>query len=56
MKPDPIITKLRVTTWEMRRNGLHIYVDGQQVALIRFDTLPALLLSIAAGLKNRPET
>lgn len=56
MKPDPIITKLRVTTWEMRRNGLHIYVDGRQVALIRFDALPGLLVSIANGLKNRPDT
>lgn len=50
---DP--TEIRVTTWALRRDGLHIFIDGKQVARIHFDKLTSLLVDICTALKNRPE-
>lgn len=50
---DP--TEILVTTWALRSDGLHIFIDGKQVARIHFDNLTSLLVDICTALKNRPE-
>lgn len=43
---DPIT----VVTWDVRSDGLHVWRDGDLVALIDYDLFPRMIEDLAGGL------